>query len=360
MRVLLQTVLAMMLSASSMARMMTLAEMEDPANVDFVKGVDLSLASELQSHGVKYKDGGQVKDLLTIFKDHGCNCVRLRLFVNPDGTRGQVNTLDYTIALAKRVKAMGLLLLVDFHYSDGWADPGHQVIPTEWAALPHAQLTDEVYTYTRDTLAAFQAAGCLPDMVQVGNEVSNGMMWPAGGPLTDDTKWDAFADFLKAGIRAVREYPGVKVVIHLANGDRQGLCKWFFDHCRDHGVGYDVIGLSYYPFTDGSLDALKANLAFLSRTYHTDIMVVETGFFAAGGSAGKTPYPTTPAGQQAFLADLMSIVAATPGGHGRGVFYWAPEMIGSGGGNKWGNRALFDENGNALPAIDVFHFALPE
>jgi arabinogalactan endo-1,4-beta-galactosidase len=224
-------------------------------------------------------------------------------------------------------------------------------------------LTEKVYAYTRDTLAAFKAAGCLPDMVQVGNEVSAGMMWPAGGPLKDDTKWDDFADFLKAGARAVHEYPGMKVVIHLANGDRQGLCKWFFDHCKDQGVEYDVIGLSFYPFGDGTLEALKANLAFLAGTYHKDIIIAETGFFADGGSAGKTPYPTTPAGQQAYLAELFSIVANTPDGRGKGVFYWAPEMIRGGGikgGRKPSNRALFDYDGNALPAMDVFHFALPE
>jgi arabinogalactan endo-1,4-beta-galactosidase len=279
--------------------------------------------------------------------------------VNPDGTHGQVNTLAYTLALAKKVKALGLPLLLDFHYSDGWADPGKQYIPKEWAALPHAQLADKVYTYTRDTLAAFKAAGCLPDMVQVGNEVSAGMMWPAGGPLKDDAKWDDFADFLKAGIRAVHEYPGMKAVIHLANGDRQGLCKWFFDHCKERGVDYDVIGLSYYPFGDGTLDQLKANLAFLSGTYHTDIIIAETGFFADGGSAGKTQYPTTPAGQAAFLEALMKIVAATPDGHGKGVFYWAPEMIRGGamkGAKKRSNRALFDYSGNALPGMAMFGF----
>jgi arabinogalactan endo-1,4-beta-galactosidase len=349
--------------AAAMAQPMTLEQANGPANVDFVKGADLSLASYLQGQGVKYKDGGQVKDVLEIFKDHGCNYVRLRIFVNPDGTHGQVNTLAYTLALAKQVKALGLPLLLDFHYSDGWADPGKQYIPKEWAALPHKELTDKVYTYTRDTLAAFKAAGCLPDMVQVGNEVSAGMMWPAGGPLKDDSKWDDFADFLKAGIRAVHEYPGMKAVIHLANGDRQGLGKWFFNHCAERGVDYDVIGLSYYPFGDGTLDELKANLAFLSTTYHKDIMVVETGFFADGGSPGKTTYPTTPAGQAAFLAQLMSIVASTPDGHGKGVFYWAPEMIRSGGvkgAKKRGNRALFDDSGNALPAIDAFSFALPQ
>ncbi len=326
---------------------------------DFIKGADLSLAQALESQGIQYKDGGEPKEVLQIFKEYGCNYVRLRIFFNPDGTHGQVNTLDYTIALAKKVKGMGFPLLLDFHYSDGWADPGHQIIPKEWASLTHAQLTDRVFTYTRDTLAEFQKAGCMPDMVEVGNEVSNGMMWPAGGPLKDHTKWNDFADLLKAGIRGVRVYPGVKVLIHLANGDRQPLYKWFFDQCSASGVDYDVIGLSYYPFGDGTLEALQANLAFLANTYHKDIVIAETGFFAQGGSPGKTPYPNTPAGQAAFLLKMMNLVAATPDGRGKGVFYWAPEMMGRSGAQgarRPGNRALFDGEGNVLPGIEVFQF----
>jgi len=343
---------------ASMLAMAILARGQDPSgNGYFVKGADLSLLKSLEDKGVQYKDGGEAKDALAIFKAHGCNYVRLRLFVNPDGTRGQVNTLEYTLALAKRVKAMGFRFLLDFHYSDGWADPGKQFIPVAWKDLSHVQLTDRVYSYTKETLAAFQAEGCLPDMVQVGNEINDGMMWPAGGPLSDITKFGAFADLLKSGIRAVREYPSVKVMVHAANGSDKKKCQWFFDHCEQENVQFDVIGLSYYPFTDGTLHELKESLAILSKNYGKDIMVAETGFFESGGSAGKTGLPTTPDGQKAFFEAVMQTVAATPGGKGRGVFYWAPEWIAGAGwkkGKPGGNRALFDEEGNALPAMGVY------
>jgi arabinogalactan endo-1,4-beta-galactosidase len=313
----------------------------------------------LEGRGVQYKEAGQVKDALAIFKDNGFNYIRLRLFVNPDGTRGQVNTLDYTIALAKRAKAAGFKFLLDFHYSDKWADPGKQFIPDAWKDLTHAQLVDRVYSYTKDTLAAFQKAGCAPDMVQVGNEITNGMMWPDGGSMKDPAKWDPFADLLKSGIRAVRDSGSSIVMIHVDRGGNQGVSKWFFDHCQKSGVDFDVIGLSFYPFDNGSLDDLAGNLDMLSRTYGKDIVIAETGYFAAGGSTGKNPYPTTPDGQKAFLDGLMKTVAATPGGHGKGVFYWAPEWIrGAGykGSGPTSNRALFDETGNAFPGIASFLF----
>jgi len=313
------------------------------------------MLQSLEDRGTKYKEGGQVKEALAIFKDNGCNYIRLRIFVNPNGMGGQVNTL----ALAKRAKAMGFKFLLDFHYSDGWADPGKQYIPAAWKDMPHDQLTQQVYSYTKDTLAAFKNEGCLPDMVQVGNEITNGMMWPAGGSLKDATKWDPFADFVKAGIRAVRDSGPITVMIHIDRGGDQGVSKWFFDHLLKAGVHFDVIGLSFYPFDNGSLDDLAANLSMVATTYGKDIIVVETGFFAAGGSSGKNPFPTTPDGQKAFMDGLMKTVAATPGGHGKGVFYWAPEWIrGAGykGSGPQSNRALFDEDGNMLPAMTSFEF----
>jgi arabinogalactan endo-1,4-beta-galactosidase len=325
----------------------------------FIKGADLSMLEALQDRGVQYRENGQVKDPLVIFRDYGCNYVRLRIFVNPDGTHGQVNSLAYTLGLAERAKKMGFGFLLDFHYSDKWADPGKQFMPDEWKNLTHAQLTDRVYTYTKETLAAFQQAGCMPDMVQVGNEITNGMIWPDGGSLKDKTKWDAFADLLKAGIKAVRESGPMKVVIHVDRGGTVEVSKWFFDNLAKRDVQFDVIGLSFYPFDNGSLDDLAGNLDFLSKTYGKDIIVAETGYFAAGGSAGKNPFPTTPQGQKEFMDGLMRTVAATPGGRGRGVFYWAPEWIrGAGykGSGPKSNRALFDENGNAFPAMEAFGF----
>ncbi len=327
----------------------------------FVMGADLSLLQTIQDHGVQYKEAGQVKDPLMIFKDHGCEYVRLRLFVNPNGKEGQVNTLPYTLKLARRVKAARLKFYLDYHYSDDWADPGHQITPAAWKNLSHAQLVKRVYTYTRDTLAAFKREGCAPEIVSVGNEVSNGMMWPDGGPLNSDARWDAFADLLKAGIRAVREIdPKAIIMIHDAQGGNKDIGRWFYDNLQRRGVAFDVIGLSYYPFWHGSFADLTANLASLARTYKKDIYIAETSYDTWGGDKGTLPYPITPEGQKTYLNELIRTVAATPDGHGKGVFYWAPEWIqgdqwgGPGWSGTWENRALFDHKGNMLPAMQVF------
>jgi len=326
-------------------------------------GADLSLLQHLQDHGVQYKEAGQPKDPLLIFKDHGCNWVRLRLFVAPDGTRGQVNTLAYTLKLAKRVKQAGLRLMLDLHYSDHWADPGHQRIPAAWKDLDHGQLVARVAAYTRDTLAAFAQDGCPPDMVAVGNEITNGMMWPAGGPLSDDAKWAALADLLKAGLGGVREGAGgraPRTMIHIDKGGDKQVGRGFFDQLQRRDVAFDVIGLSYYPFWHGSLAELRENLASLAETYRKDIIVVETAYDARGGPQGNLPFPPAPAGQKAFLEELVRVVAATPGGRGRGVVYWAPEWIaakdpdGSSAPGPWASRALFDGDGNARPALQAF------
>ena len=158
----------------------------------FYKGADLSMVQALEYQGVRYRENGLPADPLAIFQEHGCNAVRLRLFVNPNGRGGQVNTLPYTLALARRVKKMGFHFLLDFHYSDRWADPGHQLTPAAWSGLSHEQLADRLFIYTRDTLAAFQQENCLPDMVQVGNEITDGMLAPDAWPLSDASNWGNF------------------------------------------------------------------------------------------------------------------------------------------------------------------------
>ncbi|MEI7911824.1 MAG: glycosyl hydrolase 53 family protein [Verrucomicrobiota bacterium] len=355
---------------------LTVAGLAQGGAAELITGADLSMLQYLQDHGVEYKEAGQTKDPLLIFKDHGCSCVRLRLFVAPNGNDGQVNTLSYTLRLAKRVKQAGLMFLLDLHFSDGWADPGHQAVPAEWAGLSHPQLVERVFAYTRESLAAFRREGCRPDVVEVGNEITNGLLWPDGGPLADAAKestpaspgppatdkWDSMADLLKAAIRGVRAddpQGPPKIMIHIDKGGNQAVCRWFFDNLQRRDVTFDVIGLSYYPFWHGTLADLKANLAALAQTYHKDIMVVETAYDTGGGDQGKLPYPITPAGQQTFLQELLRIVAATPDGRGQGVLYWAPEWI---MGRQWHGpawsgqceaRALFDSSGNMRPAVDA-------
>lgn len=337
-----------------------------PGASRFLLGADLSLLQHLEDRGVRYKEAGQAKDALRLFKDHGCNCVRLRLFVSPDGTRGQVNTLGYTLKLARRVKQAGLQLMLDLHYSDHWADPAHQRIPDEWKDLAHAQLVERVSAYTRDTLGAFEREGCLPDIVAVGNEITNGFLWPDGGPLKDEARWGAMADLLKAGLGGARAGAGgraLRTMVHIDKGGDRQVCGWFFDQLQRRGVDFDLIGLSYYPFWHGTLADLRANLAALADTFRKDIVVVETGYDAAGGPQADLPFPPTPAGQKAFLEELIRVVVATPGGRGRGVVYWAPEWIpakeadGAAAPGPWAGRALFDEAGNMRPALDAFRGA---
>ena len=327
----------------------------------FIMGADLSLLKYAEDHGVQYKENGQVRDALAIFKDHGFNYVRLRLFVHPDGTAGQVNPLAYTVAEARHIKAAGLHFLLDIHYSDDWADPGHQITPAQWKGLNHAQLTDQVFTYTRDTLMTFQQAGCLPDMVEVGNEITNGMLWPDGGPISE-AKWDAFADLLKAGIRGVHAADAsgaIKIMIHIDRGSNLSVSHGFFDHLNARNVPFDVIGLSYYPYWNGPLDGLRKNLDFLAHTYHKDIVIAETDYNWRGGEQKRQSYPSTPEGQKSFLEALIRTVEATPDGRGKGVFYWAPEWIegrkwaAPGWSGDWENRALFDDTGTALPAMNA-------
>ena len=189
------------------------------------------------------------------------------------------------------------------------------------------------------------------------------MMWPAGGPLKKPADFDAFADLLKAGIRGVRENGSadtIPVMIHVDRGGNQKVSQWFFDNCRQREIPFEIIGLSYYPLLHGSLDDLRDNLASLSRTYQKDIIVAETDYNAAGSSRKTPPFAFTPEGQKAYLEALTRIVAATPGGHGRGFIYWAPEWIMGGrwaappGSAQWEDRALFDPSGNMLPAMGAY------
>ncbi len=333
------------------------------AETSFAMGADLSLVPHLESKGVIYRENGVEKSGLEIFKNHGCNYVRLRLFVKPDGTLGQVNTLAYTLDFAKKVKAQGMRFLLDFHYSDQWADPNNQSIPKAWQALDEALLLGRLRDYTRETLLAFKREGCAPEMVQIGNEINNGMMWPLGGPLKDGLKWVPLGKLLKAAAAGVKEADPqheILVMIHPACGGDLPASRGFFDNIVAQSVPFDVIGLTYYPFWNGTLENLAANMAMLATRFGKDIYVVECGKNWQGDAAAK-PFPDTPAGQQQFMEALIRTVREVPGGRGRGVFYWSPDWIDSGKwllpaapGKAWEERAFFDLGGNALPVLEVY------
>ncbi|MDQ3814644.1 MAG: arabinogalactan endo-1,4-beta-galactosidase, partial [Armatimonadota bacterium] len=330
-------------------------------NQEFLTGGDISLLTKIEQAGGVYRDDGQPRDLLDIFKARGCNLMRLRLWVQPSGQKDQVCDLAYTLALAQRIKRAGFKLLLDFHYSDTWADPAHQTKPAAWRDLPFDALRQQVYDYSRDTIAAFKAADALPDMVQVGNEVQGGMLWPDGKSHGSDGAFERFATLVKAGIEGVQAGAGgvpVPIVMHTERGGDPGGTQWFVENLIQHGVAFDVIGLSYYPVWHGPLSKLQANLKSAATRFHKPIIVVEAGYPWKGGNLNdkKAPmaYPATPDGQRQFLTDVIEAVRQTPEGLGRGVLWWAPEWIPTkemGGG--WSPRTLFDDDGNALPALDA-------
>ena len=316
-------------------------------------GADLSFLAQAEAGGAKFKDGGVVKPGLQIFRDHGYGWIRLRLFHTPgNAARPLPNDLAYTIAEAKAAKALGYKFLLNYHYSDTWADPAKQTRPKAWQGKSHAELVAAVRDYTRDTIAAFRDAGAMPDLVQIGNEITPGMLWP-DGKLPKN--WDNFTDLVKAGVAGVDlgrgSAPRPRIMIHIEkSGDREKTA-WFFDNLIQRGVPFDVIGQSYYPWWHGSLLELRDCLAFMAHRYHKDIILVEVAYNwkPAEYRNRPAPYPETPEGQREFLEEVNRAVLATPDGLGKGVFWWEPAVTGG-----LRRRGMFDDEGNALPVLNVF------
>jgi arabinogalactan endo-1,4-beta-galactosidase len=321
----------------------------DSPGSDYAVGADVSFLKQAEDRGTVFKDQGQPKPGLRIFRDHGYNWIRLRLFHTP--TR-LPNNLEYTLGLAADAKKLGFKFLLDLHYSDTWADPGKQGLPRAWEGKSHAELVSAVSDYTRDTIAAFRKAGVLPDMVQLGNEVIHGMLWP-DGKLPEN--WDNFAQLLKSAVKGLEagcgDDPRPRIVVHIDRGGDMKGTKAFFSKLNSYGVTYDVIGQSFYPWWHGSLSDLRENLAFMAETYEKDIMVVEAAYnWRPAEYKGKNgPFPETPEGQKEFLAEVNRAVLSTPHNRGKGVFWWEPAVAPGRNG-----RGMFDKDGNALPVITVF------
>jgi arabinogalactan endo-1,4-beta-galactosidase len=327
----------------------TTTPVSDAAAADYAIGADLSFLKQAEDQGTVFKDNGQAKPGLQIFKDHGFNWVRLRLFHTPSRLP---NNLEYTIASARAARELGFKFLLDYHYSDTWADPGKQTIPDAWKGKSHEQLVEAVFEYTRDTTLAFKDAGVLPDMVQIGNEITPGMLWP-DGKLPDH--WQNFAELLKAGIRGIEAGCGTnqrpRVMIHIDRGGDKRATKYFFDKIKGYEVPYDVIGQSYYPWWHGSLLDLRENLIFMAQEYHKDIILVEVAYCwrPTEYKQKSGPFPETPEGQRAFLDEVNRLVLNAPDGKGIGVFWWEPAVAGN-----LRSRGFFADDGNALPVIDAF------
>lgn len=317
--------------------------------LNYAVGADLSFLKMAEDQGTAFKDSGKVKPGLDIFRSHGYNWIRLRLFHSPDRLP---NNLEYTIALAKAAKKRGFKFLLDYHYADSWADPGKQPIPEAWKGLSPDVLADSVYEYTKRTISAFRRAGVMPQMVQIGNEIRNGMLWPTG-KLPDH--WDTFARLLKAGINGVdagrNQAPRPLIMLHNDQGADMKRCRYFYRKINSYKIDYDIIGLSYYPWWHGSLLELRENLLSLVNHFDKDIIVVETAYNwqPSEHKNHPAPFPETPQGQKKFLETLNQTLLSISSRKIKGLFWWEPAVTG-----PLGSRSYFDEDGNALPVIDVF------
>ena len=348
-------------------------------------GGDISVLQSYEDNGVAYLDqnGARISDVLDYMASDavGWNAQRVRLFVNPsrkdpDGNRdAQVcQDLDYVVRLCKRIKAKGFALLLDFHYSDTWADPSNQWIPKEWASLSDAQLATKVYEYTKECLQRLVAEGAAPDFIQPGNEISYGMLWSAEVNRSSDknrcysnspeASWTRFVNLLDQAVKACREVcPKAGIVIHTERAGQPEVLKSIYT--RLSKVDYDVIGLSYYPFWHNSLAVLSQSLNTLATAFpDKKVQIVETAYYyqwqpKVGGGIDydfSSTWPVSPAGQAAFAKDLVSELKKHP--NVNGLYWWFPEENGNGPDSKvlsyWVNRGLWDDNSHkALPALYV-------
>ena len=358
----------------------------------YIKGMDVSSLLEEEACGAKYYDHGIEMDLFDILEKYGVNSVRIRLWNDPYDEKGNpygagTNDLEKTIILAKRAKAHGMSWLLDLHYSDFWADPGKQTVPKAWRDFSVEEMEQAVYEYTVAVLQRLTQEGVAPNLVQVGNELTNGLLWPTG----KKPEYDNLARYISAGIRGVKMVnPGIPIMIHLDNGGLNEMYVDWFEHYMERGEDFDIIGFSYYPFWHGTLEQLEFNMRDMARRYGKRLVVAEVsmGFTMEDyrsregkpldelkGMATKPEltenldYPMTREGQADFMQDIMKRIASVHGGEG--FYYWEPAWIpvpGCGwaseealaytgekgpGGNEWANQALFDYDGNALPALEV-------
>jgi arabinogalactan endo-1,4-beta-galactosidase len=340
----------------------------------FYAGADVSMLPEIEKAGGVYRDDGKETDTITVLRARGCNLFRVRLFVDPDPdfqkTDGATQDLTYVRALAKRIKAAGAAFLLDIHYSDRWADPSHQDTPRAWRDLDFDALERKVNEYTGSVLKDLADNGVAPEMVQVGNEIASGMLWPQGriggskSPAEEQAQWARLARLINAGSRAVRDASTpqrrIRVVVHIHGGGRAGLPKWFLGKLHANPVDYDILALSFYPAWEDSLDALKQNMRDVVTDWGKDVLIAETSYAwkEMGGIKNRAlmTWPMTPDGQAQFVRDLATAIKAVPSNKGIGFVWWYPEAIPVKSLHIWRNGAegLFDEQGRPLPALKEF------
>lgn len=336
--------------------------------LDYVKGMDISFVPQNEEQGMIVKDlDGTPMDVLALAKKYGVNSIRLRLWNEPANIpeSGGYCDLGYTIALAKRVKEQGMSFMLDFHYSDWWADPGQQRKPKAWENLHGQELEEAVYSFTKETLQTLKTEGVMPDIVQIGNEIRSGLIFPDG----EVPDYAGMVRLINAGIRGAREVAGkeeMQLMIHLDQGGRYGLLKEWFDKAFAHGLEeFELIGLSYYPFWHGTFRDLKDTMERLLQDYHKPIMVVETAYawrksqhgFIDDDQIRISGVEATPAGQLKVLELVNRIVDSLPDNMGKGIYYWEPMCVPRADKGGWEeNMGLLAEDGTVHPGIRAFGY----
>lgn len=315
-----------------------------PITSTFSKGADVGWLPQMEATGYLFYDAdGTPKECLQLLKDRGINTIRLRVWVNPsnDKINGHCSPAE-TLLMAIRAQNMGMRVMIDFHYSDSWADPGKQTKPKAWENHSFDQLLNDVYSHTFDIMIALKAVGVTPEWVQIGNEIPDGMLWPEG----KSTNFNQLAQLLNKGYEATKAVsPTTKVIIHLDEGNNNAKFRWFFDQAKSNNVKYDVIGMSYYPYwlnTDYkvTIGDLQKNLNDMVSRYGKEVMVVEIGgdYTLAQNTKG-------------MLTAVINLVKAVPNNKGIGVIYWEPE-----GEKSWSGYQLsaWQANGKPSSALDAF------
>jgi arabinogalactan endo-1,4-beta-galactosidase len=305
----------------------------------FAKGADVSWLTEMEKAGRKfYNTSGREMDCMALLQEQGVNAIRLRVWVNP--ANGWCNKEDMLVK-AIRAHNLGMKLMIDFHYSDSWADPGKQTIPAAWENLNLEEMKQAVALHTTTTLELLKSKGLTPEWVQVGNETSNGMLWPMGQA---DTNMANYAALNNAGYDAVKSvFPDAKVIVHLPNGDNNNLYRWLFDGLKKNNGKWDMIGMSLYPSADNWQEKNNrciANVKDVISRYGTEVMICEVGMPWNQSTAAK-----------AFLSDLISQAKQIAGAKCQGVFYWEPQSY-----SNWNGYTLgaFDDSGKPTIALEAY------
>lgn len=310
-----------------------------PITITFAKGADISWITQMEGAGkIFYNSTGAAQDCFQILKNLGMNSIRLRVWVDPAG--GWNNSAD-VLSKALRAKALGMRIMINFHYSDSWADPGQQNKPAAWAAQDFATLQTSVYNYTFNVLTTLKTNGIIPEWVQVGNETNDGMLWPTGKASLNMAN---FATLVNKGYEAVKAVDAsIKVIVQISNGFDNNLFRWIFDGLKNNAGKWDIIGMSLYPDPANwaTLNSqCLSNMNDLVSRYNKPVMICEVGMSWDQATACNS-----------FLSDLITKVKSL-GNNGLGVFYWEPQSYGNWQGYT---KGAFDNSGKPTIALNAFN-----